>query len=161
MSDAAKTTLDRIDRKILQALQQDARLPNVALAERVGLSPSPCLRRVKLLEAGGAIEGYRTVLDRQAIGLGLTVFAGVRVDRHSRHNEEAFVTAVLAMPEVVGCHLVSGEADFLVEIVVPDMATYESTVLRRFLSLPTVRDIRSSFAMRSYRANGALPINAD
>jgi Lrp/AsnC family leucine-responsive transcriptional regulator len=89
----------------------------------------------------------------------LTVFAGIRVEWHTDANAEAFVSAVLAMPEVVACHLVSGDVDFLIEIVVPDMPTYESTVLRRFLSLPAVRDIRSNFAMRSYKANGALPID--
>jgi Lrp/AsnC family leucine-responsive transcriptional regulator len=159
MSYSAKPALDRIDIKILRELQADARLPNVVLAERVGLSPSPCLRRVKLLEEAGAIEGYRTVLDRPSVGLGLTVFAGIRVERHTDANAEAFVNAVLAMPEVVACHLVSGDVDFLIEIVVPDMSIYESTVLRRFLSMPGVRDIRSNFAMRSYKANGALPID--
>ena len=158
MTNNANQPLDRIDLKILRELQADARLPNVALAERVGLSPSPCLRRVKMLEAAGAIEGYRTILDRPSVGLGLTIFAGVRVERHTDANAEAFVNAVLAMPEVLACHLVSGEVDFLIEIVVPDMRTYEATVLRRFLSLPEVRDIRSNFAMRSYKANGALPI---
>ena len=159
MRNPAKNALDQIDLKILRELQTDARLPNVALAERVGLSPSPCLRRVKMLEAAGAIESYRTVLDRPSVGLGLTVFAGIRVERHTDANADAFVSAVLAMPEVVACHLVSGDVDFLIEIVVPDMPTYESTVLRRFLSLPAVRDIRSNFAMRSYKANGALPIH--
>ena len=159
MSFHAKATLDRIDLAILRELQTDARLSNVALAERVGLSPSPCLRRVKFLEVAGVIEGYQTLLNRPSVGLGLTVFAGIRVERHTDANAEAFVNAVLAMPEVLACHLVSGDVDFLVEIVVPDMLTYESTVLRRFLSLPAVRDIRSSFAMRSYKANGPLAIH--
>ncbi|WP_315836163.1 Lrp/AsnC family transcriptional regulator [Bradyrhizobium prioriisuperbiae] len=150
--------LDAIDLKILRELQADARLPNITLADRVGLSPSPCLRRVKLMEAAGVIEGYRTVLGRAAIGLGLTVFAGIRVERHSHENAETFVDAVLAMSEVVACHLVSGDIDFLIEVVVPDMATYESIVLQRLLSLPAVRDIRSSFAMRSHKAGGALPV---
>ena len=159
MAVSAKSPLDLIDVKILRELQTDARLANVTLADRAGLSPSPCLRRVKLLEVAGAIEGYRAILDRRSVGLGLTVFAGIRVERHSDANADAFVEAVLAMPEVVACHLVSGDVDFLVEIVVPDMLTYEATVLRRFLSLPAVRDIRSSFAMRSYKTNGALPVS--
>ncbi|MDE2577221.1 MAG: Lrp/AsnC family transcriptional regulator [Hyphomicrobiales bacterium] len=151
-------TLDAIDRKILDALQADARMPNLQLAERVGLSPSPCSRRVRLLEENGVIEGYRPVLDRAAVGLNVTVFAGVKVERHSHENAEAFVAAMLAMPEVVACHLVSGDMDFLVEVVVPDMATYEAVVLRKILALPSLRDVRSNFAMRSYKANGALPI---
>jgi len=154
----ANMPLDAIDLKILRELQADARLPNLALAERIGLSPSPCSRRVKLLEETGVIEGYRAVLNRQAVDLGLTVFAGVRVERHTHENAEAFVEAVLKMEEVVACHLVSGDVDFLLEVVVRDMPTYEGTVLRRLLELPAVRDIRTSFAMRTYRAAGAVPV---
>jgi Lrp/AsnC family leucine-responsive transcriptional regulator len=158
MSSSANQSLDAIDLKILHELQSDARIPNLTLAERVGLSPSPCSRRVKLLEEAGVIEGYRAVLNRAAVGLGLTVFAGVRVDRHAQDQADAFVKAVLALPEVVACHLVSGDFDFLVEVVVPDMATYEATVLRQLLSIVAIRDIRSSFAMRSHLAGGALPL---
>jgi Lrp/AsnC family transcriptional regulator, leucine-responsive regulatory protein len=154
----ANIVLDPINLKILRELQADARLPNMTLAERVGLSPSPCSRRVKLLEEAGVIEGYRAILDRGSVDLGLTVFAGVRVERHTQKNAEAFVKAVLAMVEVVACHLVSGDVDFLLEVVVRDMAAYEGTVLRRLLELPAVRDIRTSFAMRTYRAAGAIPV---
>lgn len=156
----ANTALDAIDVRILRELQADARLPNLTLAERVGLSPSPCSRRVKLLEEAGVIEGYRAVLNRAAIDLGLTVFAGIRVERHTHENAEAFVAAVLAIDEVVACHLVSGDADFLLEVVVRDMAAYEGAVLRRLLELPAVRDIRTSFAMKTYRAGGPLPLPA-
>jgi hypothetical protein len=96
---------DPIDLKILRELQKDARLPNDVLAERVGLSPSPCSRRVKLLEEAGAIEGYRTIISRSAIGLGLTVFAGIRVGRHSAERKDKFIEPLLAMPEVIACHL--------------------------------------------------------
>ena len=158
MSTITNSALDAIDLKILREVQGDARIPNITLADRVGLSPSPCSRRVRLLEESGVIEGYRAVLNRPAVGLGLTVFAGVRVERHAQDQADAFVDAVLAMPEVVACHLVSGDVDFLIEVVVPDMATYEGIVLRQLLSLPAIRDIRSSFAMRSYLAGGALPL---
>jgi len=158
MSSSANQSLDAIDLKILREIQKDARIPNLTLADRVGLSPSPCSRRVKLLEESGMIEGYRAVLNRAAVGLGLTVFAGVRVERHAQDQADAFVNAVLALPEVVACHLVSGDVDFLIEVVVPDMATYEATVLRQLLAISAVRDIRSSFAMRSYLAGGALPL---
>jgi Lrp/AsnC family transcriptional regulator, leucine-responsive regulatory protein len=151
--------LDAIDRNILRLLQADARLPNNVLAERVGLSPSPCSRRVKLLEEAGIIDGYRTVLNRAAIGLNLTIFAGIRVDRHSAERKDQFIETILAMPEVVACHLVSGDVDILIEVVVPDMAAYETTVLNRLLALPELRDIRTSFAMRSYKSVGALPIS--
>jgi len=158
MASLANQSLDAIDLKILREIQNDARIPNLTLADRVGLSPSPCSRRVRLLEDAGIIEGYRAVLNRAAVGLGLTVFAGVRVERHAQDQADAFVKAVLGLPEVVACHLVSGDVDFLVEVVVGDMATYEATVLRQLLSLPGIRDIRSSFAMRSYLAGGALPL---
>lgn len=158
MSNITNPPLDAIDLKILREVQNDARVPNITLADRVGLSPSPCSRRVKLLEEASVIEGYRAVLNRPAIGLGLTVFAGVRVERHAQDQADAFVDAVLAMPEVVACHLISGDVDFLIEVVVPDMPTYEATVLRRLMSLTAIRDIRSSFAMRSYLAGGPLPI---
>jgi len=151
-------SLDAIDLSILREVQNDARIPNIALAERVGLSPSPCSRRVRLLEEGGVIEGYRAVLNRPAVGLALTVFAGVRVEHHTQDQADSFVDAVLTMPEVVACHLVSGDVDFLIEVVVPDMARYESTILRQLLALTAVRDIRSSFAMRSHRADGPLPL---
>jgi Lrp/AsnC family transcriptional regulator, leucine-responsive regulatory protein len=160
MNSLTKPLLDAIDLRILQEVQNDARIANITLADRVGLSPSPCSRRVKLLEESGVIEGYRAVLDRPAVGLGLTVFAGVRVDRHAQDRADAFVEAVLQMPDVVACHLVSGDVDFLIEVVVPDMATYEGTILRQLLSLPAIRDIRSSFAMRSYKAGGALPLTS-
>ena len=158
MRTSAKFTLDDIDLKILRELQADARLPNLVLAERVGLSPSPCSRRVKLLEQAGVITAHRATVDRAAVGLGLTVFAGVRVEKHTRANADAFVAAVLAMPEVVACHLTSGDVDYLLEVVVPDMSAYEATVLGRLLELPAIRDIRTSFAMRSHKVDGPLPL---
>lgn len=150
--------LDAIDLKILRELQADARLPNNVLADQVGLSPSPCSRRVKLLEESGAIESYRAIVNRTAVGLGLTVFAGIRVGRHSAEGKDSFIKMLLAMPEVIACHLISGDVDFLIEVVVRDMATYEATVLNRLLSLPELRDIRTSFAMRTYRSTGPLPL---
>lgn len=158
MTTSAKITLDDIDMKILRELQADARLANQILAERVGLSPSPCSRRVKLLEQAGVITAHRAMVDRAAVGLGLTVFAGVRVEKHTRGNADAFVAAVLAMPEVVACHLTSGDVDYLLEVVVPDMAAYEATVLGWLLELPAIRDIRTSFAMRSHKVGGPLPL---
>lgn len=150
--------LDAIDRRILAELQADARLSNVELADRVGLSPSPCLRRVRLLEAAGVISGYHAALDRQAVGLGLTVFVGIKVERHEPVSAEAFRTAVKALPEVVSCHLVSGEADFLVQVTVADLAAYEKLLLGTLLSLPGVTDIRSNFAIQTVKAHGPLPV---
>lgn len=151
--------LDAIDRKILAALQRDGRLSNVELAEEVGLSPSPCLRRVRLLEKAGIISGYHATLDRAGLGLGLTIFVGVKVERHHEEEATAFREAVMALPEVVSCHLVSGEADFLLQVVVPDLAAYERLLLGTLLKLPAVNDIRSNFAIQTVKDRAPLPLD--
>ncbi len=154
-----KLKLDAIDRRILAALQRDARLTNVELAEEIGLSPSPCLRRVRLLEEAGVIGGYHATLNRNEIGLGLTVFVGIKVERHRDAQATAFRDAVRALSEVVSCHLVSGEADFLLQVVVPDLAGYERFLLGTLLKLPGVSDIRSNFAIQTVKAQGPLPLD--
>ncbi|MFO1067072.1 MAG: Lrp/AsnC family transcriptional regulator [Geminicoccaceae bacterium] len=153
------TPLDAIDVRILRELQADGRLSNVALAERVGLSPSPCLRRVRRLEEDGVIAGYRALLDRTKVGLGLTAFVAIRIEAHHDERAAEVQEALRAMPEVVACHLVSGEADFLLEVVLPDLAAYERLLLGRLLKLPGVRDIRTSFAMRQVKPAAALPLD--
>jgi len=150
--------LDEIDHRILTALQQDARLTNVQLADKVGLSPSPCLRRVRLLEERGVIKGYRAELDRAGIGLELTVFVGVKMERHRDETAEAFRQAIVNLPEVVTCHLVSGESDFLMQVVVPNLAAYEYFLLNTLLKLPGVIDIRSNFAITALKSGGSLPL---
>ncbi|BAQ46151.1 MULTISPECIES: Lrp/AsnC family transcriptional regulator [Methylobacterium] len=154
-----KMVLDAIDRRILAALQRDGRLTNVQLAEEVGLSPSPCLRRVRLLEEAGVIGGYRATLDRAELGLGLTVFVGVKVVRHDESGAAAFRGAVRLLPSVVACHLVSGESDFLLQVVVPDLAAYERLLLDTLMRLPGVSDIRSNFAIQTVKAEGPLPLD--
>ena len=149
---------DAIDRKILAALQADGRLTNVELAERVGLSPSPCLRRVRQLEDAGVVRGYHAVLDRKALGLGLTVFVGIKVERHRDLEATAFQEAVGRIAEVVACHLVSGEADFLLQVVVAYLAAYETLLLGTLLKLPGVADIRSNFAIRTVKDGSHLPL---
>jgi Lrp/AsnC family leucine-responsive transcriptional regulator len=149
---------DAIAGRILAALQQDGRLSNVDLGDKVGLSPSPCLRRVKQLEEAGVIEGYRAMLSRSKVGLGLTVFVGIKVDGHRDANATALQEAMLAMPEVVSCHLVSGEADFLLEVVVPDLAHYETFLVGTLLKMPMIKDIRSNFAIRTVKSGAPLPL---
>jgi Lrp/AsnC family leucine-responsive transcriptional regulator len=156
-----KPSLDAIDWRILAALQENGRLTNVELAERVGLSPSPCLRRVRRLEASGAIRAYRALLDPRALGLDLTVFVELKVGRHSRENADALEAALAAIPEVVSCHMVSGAADFLIEVMAPDLAAYERLLSERLLILPMVTDIRSNFSLRRIKANGPLPLPPD
>jgi Lrp/AsnC family transcriptional regulator, leucine-responsive regulatory protein len=155
----ATVGLDALDSKILAALQEDGRLTNVELAERVGLSPSPCLRRVRRLEEDGYIAGYKARVDRRRLGLGMTIFVGVKVDGHRDANARAFQEAMQMLPEVVACHMVSGEADFLLEVVVADLAAYDAFLSRTLLAMPMVRDIRSNFAIRTVKSDGALPVS--
>jgi Lrp/AsnC family transcriptional regulator, leucine-responsive regulatory protein len=151
--------LDVIDVRILQELQADGRLTNVELADKVGLSPSPCLRRVRLLESSGVIRGYHAMLDRTGLGLGLTVFVGVKVGHHHEEHATAFWDVVQTLPEVVSCHLVSGEADFLLQVVVPDLAGYERFLIGTLLKLPGVSDVRSNFAIKAIKAQAPLPLD--
>lgn len=151
--------LDATDRRILEALQVDGRLANTTLAERVRLSPSPCLRRVNNLERRGVINGYRANLDRDAVGLGLTVFVQIKVSGHSRGTADRFERAVAEIPEVISCHLLSGAFDFLLEVVVPDLATYERLLLDHLLNLPAVADLSSNIAIRSVKEPSALPLD--
>ncbi|MFV3314402.1 Lrp/AsnC family transcriptional regulator [Pseudomonas sp. NY15374] len=150
--------LDNLDRRILAALQRDGRLTNVQLAEEVGLSPSPCLRRVRLLEEAGIIRGYQAQIDRDGVGLGLTVFVGVKVERHTEASSAAFRQAVSALSEVVSCHLVSGESDFLLQVVVPDLRAYERFLMEALLKVPGVTDIRSNFAITTVKEQTGLPL---
>ena len=153
-----KLTLDAFDRRILHELQDDARLTNVELADRIGLSASPCLRRVRILEEAGIIAGYRAVLSRKNTGLGLTVFVGVKVERHHDEEAQAFQDAVKDVPEVIACYLVSGEHDFMLEVVVPDLEGYEQFLMGRLLRLPGVVDVRSNFAIRTVKSPASLPL---
>ena len=150
--------LDAIDRRIIAALQDDARLSNVALAERVGLSPSPCLRRVRALEEAGIVRGYRAILDRGAIGLGLTVFVEITVAQHSREHARVLQEALAALPEVVACHMVTGAADFLAEIAVPDLAAFERLLTERLLVLPMIQSIRSNVVLRRIKSDAPLAL---
>lgn len=150
--------LDAIDLKILSALQADGRLTNNELADQVGLSPSPCLRRVRRLERDGFIRTYRAVLDRDSVGLGLTVFVEIKVEKHSRDNANALQQALAALPEVVSCHMVSGTADFIAEIVVTNLKAYERLLTEKLLTLPMIGDIRSNFALTPVKSDAALPL---
>jgi Lrp/AsnC family transcriptional regulator, leucine-responsive regulatory protein len=150
--------LDAIDRNIVAALQDNGRLTNVELADRVGLSASPCLRRVKRLEEEGYIQAYRAVLDRKRIGLGLTVFVGVKIEAHANDRAGEFQEAVAAMPETVACHLVAGDIDYLLEVVVPDLDHYQRYLVEKLLDLPIVREIRSNIVLEPVKAGASLPL---
>jgi Lrp/AsnC family leucine-responsive transcriptional regulator len=155
-----KSALDAIDRRIIAELQDDGRLSNTDLAGRIGLSPSPCLRRVVRLEREGYIEAYRAMLGRKRIGLGLTVFLGVKIEGHADDRATAFEEAVVAMPEVVACHMVAGEVDYLLEIVAADLEDYQRFLLGKLLNLDIVKDVRSTIAIQTLKAAAPLPLTA-
>jgi Lrp/AsnC family transcriptional regulator, leucine-responsive regulatory protein len=159
MSNVAQHHADRVDRAIVSRLQVDGRLPNVDLAEAVSLSPSACLRRVKALEASGIIAGYRAELDRVRAGLGLTVFIELKVESHSQETSAQLEAALTAIPAVVACYLISGTADFFVEVVVPDLAAYEQLLLGQILAIPQVVSAQSNFAIRTVLNRGPLPLD--
>jgi len=150
---------DRTDRAILNRLQREGRIANVELAEAVSLSPSSCLRRTKALEADGLIAGYRAELDPERIGLGFTVFISLKVEQHSRDTSTQIETALTAIPAVVACHVVSGEADFLVEAVVPSLESYEQLLLDQILAIDPVTAVHSTFAIRTVLSRGPLPLD--
>jgi Lrp/AsnC family leucine-responsive transcriptional regulator len=151
--------LDAIDRRIVTELQTNARLSNIELAEKIGLSPSPCLRRVRRLERDGYIEGYRASLRRGRVGLGFSVFVGVKISGHANEEALRFESAVVAMPEVVACHLVSGEADYFLEVVVPELEDYQRFLVGKLLALPIVREVRSNIAIQTLKAGAPLPLS--
>jgi Lrp/AsnC family leucine-responsive transcriptional regulator len=150
--------MDLVDRQMLQILQREGRISNAALAEQLHLSPSPCLRRLRALEASGLITGYRAELDREKLGLGLTLFIELKVEGHSERNAAAITDALRAVPEVISAHIVSGSADFLLEVVVADLRDYERLLFNTLLNLPNVSDVRSNFALRAVKTRGPLPL---
>jgi Lrp/AsnC family leucine-responsive transcriptional regulator len=150
--------MDDTDRAILRHLQADGRLPNAALAERVRLSPSPCLRRLKRLEQDGTIRGYRATLDRRKVGLGLTVFVEIKISGQSRRRAEELERAIAEVDEVIASYIVAGDADFMLEVVVPDLPAYEHLLLHTLLELPGVSSVRSNFAIRTVKEPGPLPL---
>jgi Lrp/AsnC family transcriptional regulator, leucine-responsive regulatory protein len=150
--------MDATDRAILRELQRDGRIPNATLADRVNLSPSPCLRRVKRLEANGTIRGYQAVLNRQKLNLGLTVFTEVKVTDHSPERAAGFERAVAEIDEIVACYIVSGSSDFLLEVALDDLASFERFYLDTVLTLPGVYDTESRFVIRTMKAPGPLPV---
>ncbi len=152
-------TYDATDRAILATLQQHGRMPNIELADRVSLSPSACLRRLRALEEDGVIAGYTAELDRERLGLQLTIFVELQVERHSLETSNRVEAGLLAIPAVVACHVVSGTADFLVEVAAPTLQAYERVLLDQILAIPSVIDARSTFAIRTVKSRGPLPLN--
>ena len=154
--------LDRLDRRILHVLQDNAELSNLELAERVGLSPTPCARRVKRLVAEGVITHQVAMVDPRKLGLNLTAHIGITMDRHTPDRFEAFEETVLALPEVVDCCVVTGQsADYLMKAVVRDMAHYEQFLLGKLTRIPGVTGVHSSFELRRVVTRTAISVSED
>jgi len=151
--------LDRIDKKILQRMQENARISNLELADSVGLSPTPCSRRVKRLEESGLIDRHVTLLNPGPLGLNLTAMIGISMDRHTPDRFENFEAAIIELPEVLECSIVTGqEADFLLKVVVRDMQHYEQFLLGQLTRLEGVTGVHSSFVLREVLKKTALPL---
>jgi len=152
--------LDSIDWKILGLLQADARMANVELARAVGLSPSPCLHRVRALEEAGYISRYVTLLDALRVGLKVSVFIQVTLERQIESALERFENAIRGRPEVMECYLMTGDADYLIRVVVADIQVLEEFILKFLTKLPGVGNIKSSFALKQVKYQTALPLPA-
>ena len=151
--------LDRIDRRILEAMQQDGRISNLELAEKVGLSPTPCSRRVKRLEESGIIDQHVTLLNQSVLGLKLTAIIGISMDRHTPERFENFECQVNEYPEIIEASVVTGQTyDYLVKAVVPDMEYYEELLLGRLTRIDGVTGVHSSFVLRKVISKTALPL---
>ncbi|RNJ42315.1 AsnC family transcriptional regulator [Mesorhizobium erdmanii] len=154
----SKSSLDGIDRKLLVALQEDARLTSEELGRRAGLSPSPCARRVRNLEAAGIIKGYVAVVDQAKVGLPISVFVSIKLERQREEELDRFASAVARWPEIVDCYLMTGQRDYLLRVVVKDLPAYETFLKQKLTRLEGVASIESSFALGQVKQSTVLPV---
>ena len=149
--------MDAIDRKILVALQRDGRITVSDLAERVGLTPTPCARRLERLEASGVVTGYSARVDAARVGLPVTIFVSVELDRQDRTAIDAFEVAIGRCEEVMECHLMTGTRDVLLRVVAADLAHFDRFLEQKLMQVPGIRNMRSNFALRTMVQRDALP----
>lgn len=149
--------MDTKGRQIVRLLQQDGRLTNQDLAERVGLSPSPCLRRVRLLEQAGVIQGYGAIVDQQRYGLPVTAFIRVRLERHARDLVQQFEEAIRQLDEVMDCHLLTGDADYLLRVIVADLESYERFIRRKMHAIAGIASLDTTFAYGVVKSSRTFP----
>jgi Lrp/AsnC family transcriptional regulator, leucine-responsive regulatory protein len=152
--------LDPVDVRILGELQRNAKLTNVELAQRVSLSPSPCLARVRALEQRGYIRGYVTLLDPDAVDLGVTVFVHISLEKQIDKALHAFEDTVRRFPQVMECYLMTGDADYLLRVVVADVEALQHFIVDELTRIPGISNIRSSFALKQVKYETALPLSA-
>ena len=150
--------LDRYDFSILQELQRDGRISNRDLAEKVGLSPAPCWRRLRRLEDNGVVTRYAALLDSSKLGLSITAFAHISLDDHHAATVDAFNNAIAEADAVLECYMTSGEYDYMLKVVVADMAGYEKFFSDVLMQIPAVRNVSTSFALRHSKLTTALPL---
>jgi Lrp/AsnC family leucine-responsive transcriptional regulator len=150
--------LDNTDRQLLNALQHDARQTVAELAHKVSLSPSPCWRRVRQLEETGVIEGYHARLSRKKLGYGVTGFVQLQMDNHTPEVMAAFEREVVALPQILACHNLSGRYDYLIEAIAPDLESFAQLVRAKIRSLPGVKEISTSFSLKEVKHAGTLPV---
>ena len=151
-------TLDKFDVAILQHLQIDGRLTNAELAQRVGLSAAPCWRRVRALEDGGFITGYRAEINRRKIGLGVLAFVRLDAERNNGDGTRALEEAIRQLPEVVSCHYISGTGTFELQVVAQDLEHFSRFALGNLINLPNVKDLHTSFSLGEVKSGAALPL---
>jgi Lrp/AsnC family leucine-responsive transcriptional regulator len=151
--------LDRLDARILNELQADGRLTNIALSERVGLTGTPCARRVKQLEDDGVIVGYAAVLDAVRLGLKVRAFVQVKLERHTDENVAQFERELAVLDQVVDCFATTGEYDFMLQIVVPDLEALSALVLKKLLKISCVRDVHSSIVLGTLKRSTRIPLD--
>jgi Lrp/AsnC family leucine-responsive transcriptional regulator len=159
MADSTNFVLDAIDRRILRTIQRDGRVTIQDLAKKVGLSPSPCLRRLRLLEKEGIIKGYVGVLDQTAIGLPVSVFVSIKLERQREAELNRFSKAVSQWPEVLECYLMTGQRDYLMRVVVADLSAYERFIKEKLTKVDCVASIESSFALGQVKYTNVLPVD--
>ena len=150
--------MDRIDAKIVRALQEDGRLTNQDLAEKVGLSPSPCLRRVRNLEADGVIQGYSALVDQKACGYPITCFVRIRLSIHTEDTIQKFEKIVNDTPEILDCYLMAGGPDYQLRVVTGSLDEYEELVRKTFQKLPGIASVETSFAYGVVKKSRVLPV---
>ena len=153
----AQENLDATDRKILELLQADGRMSLAELAEKVGLSPSPCLRRVRMLE-DGVISRYVAVLDQRAVGLPVSVFVSIKLEKQRQESLDRFAKAIERWPEVLECYLMTGSRDYWMRVVVPDLDAYERFVKQKLTRVEGIASIESSFALEQVKYTNVLPV---
>lgn len=149
---------DRYDAAILDTLQKDGRRSIVELAESVGLSNTPCARRVRLMEQAGVIQGYTAIVDPAQLGLKVQAFVQVKLDRHTDENIEQFRRAVVSMEEIVSCHAMTGGYDLLLQVVVEDLESLGNVVLKKLLKIRFVRDVHSSIVLNTFKRSMRVPV---